>query len=316
MACLGALLAALLGISPARADGYPSRPVTIINPYAAGSATDLMARGLAAQFQELLGQSFVVTSREGGSGVIGMTALSLAAPDGATLAYTPLTPLTAQPHLLAGTRLGPGAVQPVCGVAENILGIAVNAGSPFRSVDDIVRSARHGAQTSYGSPGPNSGPSLGVEELARGLELQFTHVAYRGDAGALQDLMAGRLSFAAIVAASASPFIKAGQVRLLAVMSSRRHPEFPVPTLLELYYPVTQLSYAALFAPKDTPRDILNVLEQACARIVGGATLRAIAANNNQVLNYQSRAELENTVREQHRLQGESLRASGAQATR
>ena len=299
--------------SIAQTDKYPSRPVTLIVPYAAGSSTDVMARGLASRLQELLGQPFVVANREGGSGVVGMTALAQAAPDGLTLAYTPLTPITVQPHLVSGTRLGPDAVHPVCGITENILTIAVKADSPIRSMEDLVRRAKEGPALSYGSGGPNSAPSLGVEDLARNQGLHFTHVAFRGDAPTLQELMAGRLDFGAVVAASASSFIKAGRVRLLAVMSNSRHPAFPsVPTLPELKYPVTQLSYTAIFAPKGTPHQVLDVLEQACSKSVVSDLVRTVADTSNQVMNYQSRADMAKSVREQYELQGKSLRAANA----
>lgn len=310
---LTVFIATVLAATGAWAETYPSRPVTIINPYAAGSSTDLVARALADEFQKQLGQSFVVVSRDGASGVIGMTALSLAAPDGATLAFSPLTPLTVQPHLVPGTRLGPDAVQPVCGVVENILGIAVNSDSPLKSVEDIIDRARSGTEPNYGSPGANSGPSLGAEDLARSQGVKFNHIPFRGDAGVLPELLAGRLDFATVIAASASPYIKSGKMRLLAVMSNRRHPDFPtVPTLSELKYPVTQLSYAGVFAPKNTPPKVLVTLEQACERAVSSEALRTIATNSNQTLKYQPRFEMEEFVREQYRLQGESLRAAGS----
>jgi len=301
-------MCALIVAASAHAGKYPSRSVTLIVPYAAGSATDIMARGLASEMQRVLGQTVVVLIREGASGVIGMNALTQSPPDGLTLAYTPLTPVTVQPHLIAGTGLGPDAVAPVCGVTENILAIAVKADSPLHGIDELIQKARSGAQASYGSPGPNSGPALGVEDLARSQHVPFTHVAFRGDIPSLQELMAGRLDFAAIVAASASAFVKAGRVRLLAVMSDRRHPEFPtVPTLTELHYPVTQLSYTAIFAPKDTPKDILDTLEHACAETVASDAIQRLAAGSNQVMKYQPRSRMDKSVREQYQMQGRSL---------
>jgi len=309
-------LAAAIGLAvsgAAQAQKYPSRAVTIINPYAAGSSTDLMARALAVEFQEALGQSFVVVNRDGASGVVGMTAVRIAAPDGLTLAYTPPTALTVQPHLVPGTQLGPDAVQPICGIAENILAIAVRADSPFASIDDIVKKARDSGSLSYGSPGPNSGPSLGVEDLARQQKINLVHLPFRGDAASIRELLAGRMDFDALVAASATPFTKAGTVRLLAVMSKTRHPDFPdVPTLEQLGYPVTQLSYTGVYGPRGMPRDVVDTLEQTCAKAVAGNAIKQVASNSKQVLHYQSRAQMEQMLAEQFKLQGERLRAAGA----
>ncbi|MDQ2779355.1 MAG: tripartite tricarboxylate transporter substrate binding protein [Pseudomonadota bacterium] len=309
---LAAAISLMVSLS-AQAQQYPSRPVTIINPYAAGSSTDVMARALAVEFQEALGQSFVVVSRDGASGVVGMTVVRVAAPDGLTLAYTPATALTVQPHLVAGTHLGPDALQPICGVAENILAIAVRADSPLTSVGDIVKKSKEAGSLSYGSPGPNSGPSLGVEDLARQQKINFVHLPFRGDAASIQELLAGRMDFDAVVAASAAPFTKAGSVRLLAVMSKTRHPDFPeVPTLEQLGYPVTQLSYTGIYGPKGMPPEVVNTLEQTCAKAVAGNAIKRVATNSKQVLTYQSRAQMEQMLTEQFRLQGERLRAVGA----
>lgn len=297
------------------ADAYPSRPVMLINPYAAGSTLDLMARALASQFKDMLGQPFVVINRAGGSGVVGITTLVNAAPDGLTLAYTPLTPLTIQPHMLglAPTKLGPDAVEPICGVTENILGIAVRKDSPYQSIADLMNRARSGTPLAYGSPGPNSGPSLGVEDLARNQKIALTHVPFQGDAPSLQELIAGRLDFAAIVVASGAPFVKSGTLRLLAVMSDGRHPDYPsVATLKEQGFPVRQLSYTGVFAPKGVAPAVIAALDRACEKALRSDELRNMAARSEQVLRYVPHAEMAKSLAQQYQEQGESLRASGA----
>jgi tripartite-type tricarboxylate transporter receptor subunit TctC len=309
------MLGVTLSLSTAAfsAEGYPARPVTVINPYAAGSSTDLMARMLALKFQESLGQPFVVVNRSGGSGVTGFTALANAPADGLTLAYSPLTPLTIQPHMLTSSKLAPSAVAPVCGVAENILGIVVRKDSPYAAMADLIAKARTGVPPNYGSPGPNSGPSLGADDLARSQKTAFLHVPFQGDAPSIQELIGGRLDFSAVVVASASPFVKSGALRLLAVMSTVRHPDYPeVPTFQQLGFPVKQLSYTGIFAPKETPASILDVLDRTCMKVLQGGDLKTFAERNDQVLRYVPRGELAKTLAEQFREQGESLRASGA----
>src|SRR4051794_22828333 len=135
------LLAVLL-LLPKLAGAFPDRPMTIINPYATGSQTDAVARALAESFTATLGQTVVVTNREGGSGVVGMRALMASPADGHTLIFAPMVPLTIQPHLLRNTGLGPEAVTPVCNVTENILGIMVRADAPWRDLPGLAMAAR------------------------------------------------------------------------------------------------------------------------------------------------------------------------------
>ena len=288
-----ALLAFVLLALPAAAqDWRPERPVTIINPYATGSSTDAMARALAEAFTADLAQSVVVVSRDGGSGVVGMRALAAAAPDGLTLAFSPLVPLVVQPHLLRGTGLGPDAVSPICNVTENILGLMVRAESPFRALPEMVAEARHRSLT-FGSPGPNSAPFLGVHRIQVAAGGEWIHAPFRGDAASLTEVLAGRLDFAAIVVASGVPMARAGQTRLVAVFSERRHPEFPdVPTAREQGVEAVQLSYAALFAPSGVPAPILDRWQLACERAMRTEGFRTMAARWGVVPEFLPRADL------------------------
>ena len=307
------LLIALMLLAPCAAQAFPDRPITIINPYATGSSTDAVARALAEAFTAELGQNVIVTSQSGGSGVVGMRALAGAQPDGHTLAYSPLVPLVVQPHLLRNTGLGPEAVAPVCNVTENILGVMVRAESPIRDLRGLVEAARQ-RPLNYGSPGPNSAPQLGVERVRAAAGGDYTHVPFRGDAASLTEVIAGRLDFAAIVAASGVPMARAGQTRMIAVFSEGRHPAFPeVPTAREQGIDALQPSYAALFAPRGTPVPVLDRLEAACRRAMETEGFRRIAANWGVVPDYRPRAELQSRLNREFEETGRVLRALGVQ---
>lgn len=304
-------LLALLPFGAAAQEWVPERPVTIINPYATGSSTDAAARSLAEAFRQEFGQSFVVVSQSGGSGVIGMRALAAAAPDGHTLAYSPLVPLVFQPHLVRGTGLGPDAVAPICNVTENILGIMVRADSPIRDLKDLVAAARQ-RPLSYGSPGPNSAPFLGVHRVQAAAGGQYTHVPFRGDAASLAELLAGRLDFAAIVVASGVPMARSGQTRLIAVFSEGRHPAFPdVPTAREQGIDALQPSYAGLFAPRGTPGHVLDRLEQACRRAMETEGFRRMAENWGVVASFRGRAALQALLAQEYEAAGRAFRELG-----
>ena len=308
----GLFFLALLLI-PLAAKAFPDRPVTIINPYATGSSTDAAARALAEAFTREFGQNFVVTSQSGASGVVGMRALMAAAPDGHTLAYAPLVPLAFQPHLVRNTGLGPDAVAPVCNVTENILGIMVKADSPWRTLPDMVAAARQ-RPLSYGSPGPNSAPFLGVHRVQVAAGGQWTHVPFRGDGASLTEVIAGRLDFAAIVVASGVPMARAGQTRLVAVFSEGRHPAFPdVPTAREQGIDALQPSFAALWATRGTPEPILDRLQEACRRAMETEGFKRFAENWGAVPQFRGRADLGRLLASEYEATGKTFRELGVQ---
>jgi len=286
---------------------FPTRQMTLINPYTAGSATDVMARSLAEQFTRALGQPMAVVVRDGASGVVGMQALTAAQPDGHTLAYTPVTSLVVQPYLVKDLKLSPDTVQPLCGVTENILAIAVRNDSPFKNVADLVAAAKQ-KSLAFGTAGPNSLPFLGVQQLAKLQKLELVHAPYKGDAAAVVDVVGGQVDFGAIVAASGSALVTGGRLRLLAVMSSRRHPGYPdVPTLRESGYDVLQNSYAGLFVPKGVPEPVLAKLDRACATALASDAVRQSAQTTHQVMMPLDRAAWTQRVQDEYRLMGVAL---------
>ncbi len=309
---LSALLATLvLGSAPALA--WPERTITIINPYATGSSTDATARALAESLHSQLGQTVVVISRDGGSGVVGMRAMVQSAPDGYTLGYSPLVPLVVQPHLIRNTGLGPDAVAPVCNVTENILGVMVRADSPIRDLAGLIAAAKE-KPLSFGSPGPNSAPFLGVHRMQVAAGGQYTHIPFRGDGASLTEVLAGRLDFASIVVASGVPMARSGQTRLIAVFSERRHPAFPdVPTAREQGIDALQPSYAALFAPRGTPEPVLSRLEAACRTAMEAEGFARIASHWGLVPDFQPRAALAERLSREYEATGRVLRELGVQ---
>ncbi len=306
------LFALLLGATTARAE-FPDRPLTIINPYATGSQTDAVARALAESLATTLGQPVVVVNREGGSGVVGLRSLMGSAADGHTLAFSPMVPLAIQPHLLRNTGLGPDAVAPVCNVTENILGIMVRADSPLRTLGELVAAAKARGLT-YGSPGPNSAPAIGVARLQKAAGGDYIHAPFRSDTAALLEVKAGRLDFAAIVVASGVPMARGGETRLIGTFSLRRHPEFPeVQTAREQGIDAVELSAAGLFAPRSTPEAILARLEAACATALGSEGLRNVALRWAVLPEYLGRSAFSRRIAEDYESHGRVLRELGVE---
>jgi tripartite-type tricarboxylate transporter receptor subunit TctC len=189
-----AALAAWLPLS-AHAQDYPSRVVQIINPYQAGSTTDVLARGLAAGLSSRLGQQFVVINRPGAGGATGTISVARAEADGHTLLFAPALVVSVYPAtkaVEAGYKAD--ALVPVCQTFSNAMVLAVRAESPLRSVADLVKAAQEkpGA-LNYGHQGPATIPHLAMEEFLDVAKLKITGVAYRGDPGVATDLIGGRL---------------------------------------------------------------------------------------------------------------------------
>lgn len=288
------LLAGLLLAAPAAA--WPDRPITLISPYALGVNATIRALGEAMGRE--LGQNMVVVVRDGGSGVVGMQVLAASAPDGHTLAYTAITPLVVQPHLVRHVGYSMASFASVCNVAENVLGIVVAPESPFRDVPALVAEARRRV-LSFGSPGPNSVPQIAVERIRAASGGAWEHVPYRGDQQPILETIAGRLDFAAVVVASGGEMIRAGRLRLLGVFSARRHPEFPeVPTMAEQGIDAVQHSFAGVHAPAGTPAPVLDRLEAACRAAVVDPVFRRVARANGVVVDFRGRAEQDRLLAE------------------
>jgi tripartite-type tricarboxylate transporter receptor subunit TctC len=300
-------LALLLVAISTPAFAYPDRPITIIYPYAPG--TDGHTRALAESFQQQFGQPVIVSNRDGGSGVVGMRVVAQSRPDGYTLGMTPLTPIAVQPHMVRDIGIGPESFEPVCNVADNILGITVRPDSPFTSMSQLVAVARQ-RELTFGSPGPNSIPFLGVFRMQRAAGGEYLHIPFRGSSTSVTELLGGRLDFVTMVVASAGPMIRNGELRLLGVFSEARHPEFPeAPTMREQGIDAVQPSYAALFAPRGTPEPVLVQLEDACRRALETDAFKRAAQNLGAAIAFRNRAQLRDLLAEEYASFGRDLRA-------
>lgn len=308
-AALVALALLLMHVTPARA--FPDRPMTIVLPYSPGSAADVPARAMAEHMARALGQPVVVTNRDGGSGVVGMRSVAASPPDGHTLGLTPMTPVVVQPHLVRNLGIGPESFAPVCGVNENVLGVFVRADGPLRDLAGLLAEGRRRPLT-FGSPGPNSLPQLGVWRIQKASGVDFTHVPFRGDPPHLNELLGGRLDFSAGVVASGSELVEAGRLRLIAVFSQARHPDYPdVPTAREQGIDALQRSQVGLYAPRGTPEATLARLEGACLAAVDDPAFRRVSATVRSVVRPMPRADFARMVADEHAAYGPILRDLG-----
>lgn len=272
-------------------EAFPARPIQVINPYAAGGATDLLARAMAAGLAPRLRQPVVVVNRDGAAGAVGAAAVARAAADGYTLAFAPALVLSVLPVTQPSSGLRPESLRPVYQMFSNAQAIAVRADSPFRSLRDLMAAAKAApGSLTYGSLGIASIPHLAMLQWARAAAVEMTHVPYRGDGAVMTEVLAGRIDVAAIVLASASG---RADMRLLAVFDTARNPAFPdVPTAVEQGFDVAPTSFGGLLAPAATPPERIALLEAACAAVATEDAYRAAARNALQPEAYHASADV------------------------
>jgi tripartite-type tricarboxylate transporter receptor subunit TctC len=281
-----ALFAALLATTAAHAQtDYPSRVVRIINPYVAGSTTDVLARALAVGLSSRLGQQFVIENRAGASGALGAAAVARAEADGYTLLFAPALVLSVYPQARgADTGYKPDALQPICQTFSNSMALAVRPDSPIKTLGDLVAMAkqRPGA-LNYGHQGPLTIPHLAMEEFIQVAGIAIADIPFRGEPLVLTDLIGGQINVASIVLGSA-----AGQnVRLLGVFAETRHPAFPnVPTVKEQGYDVSPASFGGLLAPAATAANVVDKLAGACAGAAKDEAYETVAKRAAQPADY------------------------------
>lgn len=250
---------------------WPTKPVRIVVPFAAGSFTETAARAIGAELSNQLGQAFIVETKGGAGSTLGTDMVAKSAPDGYTLLLT-------DNSFAVSTALYPKLpydpekdLVKVSTVAEAPAVMMVKSDAPYRSLKDLVEHAqRHPKQLTYGSGGQGSSAHLAIELFFSGVNAELTHVPYKGVAAALLDLMAGRIDVGLSSAGSAAQHIKGGKLRGLAVVGKDRHPLIPeVPTFGEAGYGQYGMVYwFGLMAPANMPPPILGKLQQALAKAV------------------------------------------------
>ena len=260
--------------SPALAE-YPDRAIRLIVPQAAGSATDTVARILAAELARDLGQQIIVDDRPGGALTIGLDLVAKSDPDGYTIGMGPIGALAITRHMVPKLPYDiERDFQPVSLVARGHLLLAVAPSFPVTSVKELIAYAKNNpgklsnASSSNGSPG-----HVGGELFKYMTETDIVHVPYKGGAAAINDLIAGRVQLMFESLNSIAPFAHAGTVRALAVSGAKRSSSFPnLPTIGESVPGYEAGTWTGVIAPAGVPRPIIDKLNAAINRVIKSAT--------------------------------------------
>ncbi|ADP18773.1 extra-cytoplasmic solute receptor family protein 147 [Achromobacter xylosoxidans A8] len=241
---------------------WPDRPIRMVIGFAPGGASDIAFKMVQDELSKKLGQPIVPIYKPGANGNIANQAVATADPDGYTALWANVGPLAINTYLYKGVQVDPGkAFVPVTQLTDSPLVVVVPKSSPFQTMQDLVQAAKKpDAGLSYGSAGHGSSMHVAGAALSLALNAPMTHVPYKGSAPALQDLIAGRLSFMVDSRSTTAPFIKEGALRALAVSGDQRVSDMPdVPTVAESGVPGFKVTtWQAVVMPAGTPQPIVD----------------------------------------------------------
>lgn len=261
----------------ALAQPYPARVITVVTPFAAGSGTDVITRIIGKQLTSQLGQTVIVDNKPGANGIIAANMVMHAAPDGYTLFATGNTTHAANPSLVKDLSYDPVKdFTPIVRTGNFTFVLVVGKDFPARSVAELVAYARsHPGKVTYASansPGIVAGAILGKRA-----KIDLLHVPYKSSPQALTDVMAGRVSMSFIDVATASPHLKSGALRALAVTTTERSSLLPdLPTMEEVgIAPFNVASWSGYFGPAHLPSPIVTRLNTEIAKIVAMPDIKA-----------------------------------------
>jgi len=299
------------------AQPYPSKPVRLIVPFAAGGSTDLLARTLATKLQESLGQTVIVDNRPGAGGNIGTEAAAKAAPDGYTLLMG--TNANAVNHSLY-TNLRFDFLrdfEPISKVCSFLFILSLHPSVPANSVAELIALAKkRPGELTFSSAGVGTGSHLAGELFNIMADVKLVHVPYKGNAPSVTDLLGGQVSLSFINAIVVLPHLKSGKLRGLAVSSLQRFPVMPeMPTISEAGLPGFEaVGWNGLFAPSGTPREVIQRLNAETVRILKSPEIREKLVAQGAIVEGTSADDLAAFLRVDVERWSKTIKASGAKA--
>jgi tripartite-type tricarboxylate transporter receptor subunit TctC len=261
----GAAIAA--AFTSAQAQNYPTRPITLVIPFAPGGSTTIVGRGVAEKMGELLGEKIIVDNRPGAGGTVGTRAVARSEPDGYTLVLGYTGTLAIGPSLYKNVGYDPRKdFAPIGMIGNAPNSLVVNPSFPAKTVAELITYAKANPGTiNFGSAGAGTASHITGEYFARAAGITLVHIPYKGTGPALTDLLGGHIPMAFAPIPASHTNVAAGKLRALAVTSTTRSGLLPdVPTVAESGLPGFDASlYYGLAAPAGTPRPIIDKLNKA-----------------------------------------------------
>jgi len=277
-------LFAIAPLAPAQAQGYPSKPVTIIVPLAAGTGMDLLARLYGEQLAQTLGKPVVIENKPGAALTIGATMIAAAPADGHTLGVLTSGPLAIGPVLYKKTNYDAQKdFIPILLYVKSPLVLVVDPALPVKSVSELIQYAKTSpTPLSYGTPGAGAFQHLSTEFMAQRFGLKFTHVPYRSSPQSVADIAAGHVNLGFAEAGASLPLIRDGKLRALAVSSLTRLPTLPDVLPFAEASAATDfeaVSWHVLLAPAATPSELIDRLHREMQKIMSAPEMKKRATD-------------------------------------
>jgi len=274
---LSNLLVLLAWMPAALGQVYPAKPIHVIVPYAAGGASDGLARVLAAQLTEAFAQPVLIENRPGGSAIIGMTACAKAAPDGYTLCQTVADSVSYNPYLIKNLPYDPLTdFIPVINLVRSNSMLLAKANAPFNSFKEMIAYAKaNPGVLNWGTWGAASIPDVYLQWIRHQTGANITPVTYKGSGPSVQAVLAGEIDVTFQSIGTVMPHIKSGRVKPVAAIGATRSPLLPdMPTLAEEGADPGLRSYFGVFAPAKTPKAVVDRLNAEYAKALQSARVQ------------------------------------------
>src|SRR5262245_18593556 len=310
-----ALAVAIVG-TPAMAQDYPTRPVTIVVGYTPGATSDLLARTVAERLNAAWGQSVIVDNRSGVGGNIAAAFVARAPADGYTLMVGTDAMFTSNVYLYKNPPFDPVKdFAPLTNAGANIICLAVHTDLPVKSVAELIAYAKaNPGKLQYGSSGIGSPHHLAGELLRQKTGIDVVHVPYRGGGATIKALIGGHLKVAFLSLSSAVPLIPSGRIRMLAVVEKVRYAAMPdIPTIGETVPGFEMSSWLGFFAPAATPAPLVARLNETIVRILTTDAVKEKLAALGLVVAPSTPAELAAIIKDGLAVRGALIKAANIQ---
>lgn len=309
--------ATLVASSPAEADDYPSKPITLLVGFAPGGGGDFVARLLGRKLSESLGQPVIVDNKGGANGQLAANAAAAAKPDGYTL-FVPSMGLATNPHLYPQTQKDPSKIFTPISLLVMLPNVVVTSPTlPTTSLQELIAYSRTKGPVTMATVGAAAPGDLVSELLQRSAHVKFQHVPYKGSGPGLADVVAGRVDMAIPSVVAAAPLVSSGKLRAIAVTGAKRTPLLPdVPTLAEAGQPELGNSsgWYGLVAPAGVDRKIVERLSKEMIRILEMPDVRERLANAGAEPVGSTSSEFAVFLEREYRRWGELIKAASIKA--
>jgi tripartite-type tricarboxylate transporter receptor subunit TctC len=280
-------LAMAFGLAaPLQAADFPTKEVQIVIPYAAGGATDLVFRALAASTSKHLGKAVVVVNRPGGGGAVGFTEAMQARPDGHTL-VTAITPLTILPHQVK-TAFTYRDFEPIINVVLDPAMFQMRSDSQWKTLPEFLDYAKKNpGMITVGNSGAGGGVHLIALAFEKAAGVKFNHIPFAGGGPSVTALLGGHIHAVSVSPPEGIAHVKAGKLRITALFSEKRMTDFPdVQTVREQGIDFTMSQWRGLAAPKGTPPEVVKILHDAFRKGMADPAFLKNAADMSVTLSY------------------------------